>query len=70
MNYSIKPEREPFGIWLATYQIRGAIYDEAAAVADATARALRDVPQASVEVYRVRNTSPGRWSVTVKRVRY
>jgi hypothetical protein len=69
MNYTIRPEREPFGLWIATYQVRVPVDDEAAAIKQATDRALADVPAASVEIYRVRQTSPGRYSVTVRRVR-
>jgi xanthine/CO dehydrogenase XdhC/CoxF family maturation factor len=69
MTYDIVHEREPFGTWLANYQVRGIVDDEAAAVAQATARALLDVPEASVELWRVRQTSSGRWTVTFRRVR-
>jgi hypothetical protein len=58
-------------IWLATYRVVTPAGYEAQAMAMARSKALRDLPyeQASLEVIRVRETSPGRFSITFRRVR-
>ena len=55
-------------VWLAPYRAIFAA-DEAEAVLLATRAALRDVPEATVEVWRVHRTPTGRYSVTLRRTR-
>ena len=66
-TYTVKPGRAT--VWLATYRYANALTGEAEAVTLATHQALRDVPEASVQIMSVRRTPTGRWAVTVKRIR-
>jgi hypothetical protein len=76
MGYTLgSPEERGIGgrayIWLATYQVRMPAGYDHEAVPHAAALAQRDLPltEASLEVLRVKKTSPGRFTITFRRVR-